>query len=275
MISRSTKSRSSARNSRWSSLSLKSTVVPLVGGRACARGRSVGRGEDRQGAPVGEVDPGDPDRGRRCATPARRRLRGGSAAAPRVQADPGDHVRHREVRPRGAVHDGEGVDDAGPGRRRARPARRSAAAGAERARRVLHGTAGIAALHHAGGVRGWRPTSRAVVSSAGGTSGALIASITALPPERRWRGWTGSRRCRGPARAAAPGHLPVPGLAAQLAHRLDQQQHPVLAGVAVGQAAAAGVERQSAAGADAAVGDQVQRLARAAEARAPPGSARR
>ena len=46
-------------------------------------------------------------------------------------------------------------------------------------------------------------------------------------------------------------HLADAALAAQLPHRLDQQEQAVHAGVAVGEAAAIGVDRQLAAGRDA------------------------
>ena len=54
--------------------------------------------------------------------------------------------------------------------------------------------------------------------------------------------------------------------AAQLAHRLDQQEQAVHAGVAIGQAAAIGVDRQLAAGGDPAALDKPAALAFRAEA---------
>ncbi len=60
--------------------------------------------------------------------------------------------------------------------------------------------------------------------------------------------------------------LPVAGVAAQLRDGLDQQEDPELAGMAVGQAAARGVQREVAARPDPAVGDPVEGLAAPAEA---------
>ena len=67
------------------------------------------------------------------------------------------------------------------------------------------------------------------------------------------------------------GDLPGTALTAQLAGRLDQQQDAELAGVAVGQATAGRVERQSTAGSDPAVLDERRSLTLTAETRAPRG----
>src|SRR5438132_6894257 len=67
-------------------------------------------------------------------------------------------------------------------------------------------------------------------------------------------------------RGLAIGNLTRTGFAAQLPHRLDQQEQPVHAGVAIGQAAASGVDRQTAARRDMAAGYERAALALRAEA---------
>ncbi len=65
---------------------------------------------------------------------------------------------------------------------------------------------------------------------------------------------------------SAPRDLARAAFAAQLPHRLDQQEQAVHAGVAIGQAAAVGVDRQAAAGRDAAALDEAPAFALRAEA---------
>src|ERR1700730_11112919 len=59
----------------------------------------------------------------------------------------------------------------------------------------------------------------------------------------------------------AIGDLARPAFVAQLSRRFDQQKQPVHAGVAIGQAAAIGVDRQAALRGNAAVGDKAAALA--------------
>jgi hypothetical protein len=63
-----------------------------------------------------------------------------------------------------------------------------------------------------------------------------------------------------------PADLAGTGLAAELAYGLDDQEHAVLAGMGVREAAAVGVHRQEAPGARAPVLDELTALALGAEA---------
>src|SRR5713101_1504618 len=56
------------------------------------------------------------------------------------------------------------------------------------------------------------------------------------------------------------GHLACAGIAAQLPHRLDQEEEPVHAGMAIGEAAAIGVDREPAARGDMSVFDKAAAL---------------
>ena len=241
MISRSTKERSSARNSRWSSSSSNSMVS------------SVARWKTGSARPSGKVAARRPRPGRRSRQSARRRA-GCSSDRALGEPDPGDDVRRLDVGPRRAVHHGARVDDA---------RRRDAAASARWSvdPQAVHSARGGCwrcpqrrTPARAAGARGSRPTRPAVTSSGCGTS---AGTSPVHPQQRRWRAWTGCRRCRARAATSAPATWRGAALAAQLADRLDQQQHAELAGVAVGQPAAGGVERQRAAGPDPAVLDEV------------------
>ena len=90
---------------------------------------------------------------------------------------------------------------------------------------------------------GSRPAGRVRLS--GGGTRRRRYSVASCPGSRS-PATTARRRCRARARSRSPCHLARAAFAAQLPHRLDQQEQAVHAGMAVGQAAAVGVDRQAA-----------------------------
>ena len=214
MISRSTNVRSSARNSRWSSSSSKSIGSP----------RSV-RVEDGQGAAVvGRSTPGD-------ARPGRRSRRACGVVGSRRVSRTAPSARRTRATTYGASTSGRGArcttvkESTTPAPARLAPAEcvGAAAAGAQRPRRVLDVPAGGAAPAPSSRCSRVASHQAAVISSAGGPPGSSRRSRSTPSTTVAWVERMPPVPCA--SAISAPGTCRSPALAAQLADRLDQQQH--------------------------------------------------